>query len=143
MDILYKGNSPPNAFASLVDPVETNVSPSILLAYFVAGHAANANYSIIVRDDGAVKYWYPPANVEPVKVWDAYDFKLRLTYLERIAIRTAAKTDALVEDFLDMLDTAAATNTRILSNDTMVLSGLGYMESVGVLAEGRAEEIVA
>lgn len=75
--------------------------------------------------------------------WDAYDFKLRFTADERKAIRTAAKANADVEDFLDMLDTAAATGTRIKSDDALLNAGLQMMESAGLIGEGRAAEIVS
>jgi len=78
-----------------------------------------------------------------VRAWDAYDFKLRFTTAERMAIRARAKTDPVAEDFMDMLDTAAATNTSIFSTDALVNAGLQYLESEGVLGEGRAAEIVA
>lgn len=77
------------------------------------------------------------------KSWDAYDFKLRFTADERKAIRTAAKTSADVEDFLDMLDTAAATGTRIKSDDALLNAGLQMMEFAGLIGENRAAAIVS
>lgn len=97
---------------------------------------------VIYNSEGAIIDTVVTQDVPAVRYWDAYDFKLRLTYLERIAIRVAAKTDVIVEDFLDMLNTAAATGTRIMSDDAMVISGLGYMEATGVIGEGRAEALV-
>jgi hypothetical protein len=77
----------------------------------------------------------------PAQSWDAYDFKLRFTADERKAIRTASKTSPDVEDFLDLLDTAAATGTRIKSDDVVLNAGLEMMETAGLLGQGRAAEI--
>lgn len=79
----------------------------------------------------------------PAKSWDAYDFKLRFTADERKAIRTAAKSNADVEDFLDLLDTAAATGTQIRSDDAVLNAGLQMMEAAGLIGPGRAAAIVA
>lgn len=77
----------------------------------------------------------------PPLSWDAYDFKMRFTAAERMAVRSRAKTDPVAEDFMDMLDTAAATNTRIFSTDALVAAGLQYLEAEGVIDEGRAGAI--
>lgn len=69
--------------------------------------------------------------------WDAYDFKMRFTVEERIAIRAASKTDAVVEDFMDMLDTAAATGTLIVANDPLLNEGLNMLVSAELLSEDR------
>ena len=79
----------------------------------------------------------PPA----VKIWDAYDFKMRFTADERKAIRAAAKVNADVEDFVDMLDTAAATGTRIHADNQLVQAALEAM-TPSILAEGRKNEIL-
>lgn len=65
------------------------------------------------------------------------EFLDRFTPQERIAIRQAAKTDLIVEDFLDYLDKSA----DILPGFPALLQGLGYFEQLGVLAAGRAAEI--
>lgn len=76
------------------------------------------------------------------KSWDAYDFKLRFTQDERKAIRAAAKVNADVEDFMDLLDTAAATGTRIVADNAELIAGLNLMEDAGLIGEGRAAEIL-
>lgn len=74
--------------------------------------------------------------------WDALDFMRLFTQAERIAIRTLAKSNAAAEDFLDLLDKAAATGTLVHSNDPDLLAALSAFETAGVIAEGRAAEIV-
>lgn len=100
----------------------------------------------ITTPAGAVIYErYTPPSMPgmPAKSWDAYDFKMQFTAAERMAIRTAAKSDAGVEDFLDMLDTAAATGTRIKADDDLLNAGLLALENSGLLNVGRAASILS
>lgn len=76
-----------------------------------------------------------------VPKWDAFDFKMRFTADERKAIRAAAKIDADVEDFVDMLDTAAATSTMIHADSPLVIAALTEMEG-SIIASGRKAEIL-
>lgn len=78
----------------------------------------------------------------PTRSWDAFDFKNRFTPQERIAIRTAAKVDASVEDFMDMLDTAGMTGTMIKANDALLNVALATLESAGLIGAGRKDEIL-
>lgn len=96
----------------------------------------------IVGTQNYQRYKEPRSFPPPVKSWDAYDFKLRFTADERKAIRTAAKTSPDVEDFMDLLDTAAATGTRIKADDALLNAGLSAMEFAGLIGAGRAAEIV-
>ena len=65
-------------------------------------------------------------------------FKQRLTQSERIAIRTAAATNPIVYDFLDIMD--SATFIDLSRQDT--IDGVNAMEAAGLLAVGRADEIL-
>lgn len=65
-------------------------------------------------------------------------FKQRLTQAERIAIRNAAKENDLVYDFQDLLD--SATFVDLKRQDT--IDGVNQLEQSGLLAEGRADEIL-
>lgn len=65
------------------------------------------------------------------------DFLRRFTTEERIAIR--ASTDAVVQDLLHLL--GLAQDIRVDDADT--IAGVGYLESLGLLAEGRAAEMLA
>jgi hypothetical protein len=66
-------------------------------------------------------------------------FKLRLTQAERIAIRNAAKSNATVFDFQDLLDSGSHADLA----DPVLVSGLKAMEQAGLLAEGRALEVLS
>jgi len=78
----------------------------------------------------------------PVPKWDAYDFKMRFTAQERKDIRAAAKVNADIEDFVDLLDTAAMTGTMIHADNPLVVAALDAM-TPSILASGRAAEILS
>lgn len=75
----------------------------------------------------------PPASLSQL------DFLRRFTVQERVAVREAAKTDAIVADFLDLLN--RATEIHVDAPDT--IAGIGYLVSVSLLTEPRAAEILA
>lgn len=65
---------------------------------------------------------------------------LRLfTQEERITIRTVAKTNAVLEDYLDMLDIAEEINL----DDPDTIAAVMMLEGAGLLAEGRASEVLS
>lgn len=66
-------------------------------------------------------------------------FLQRIATAKRIAIRTAAKTDPVIEDFLDLL---GATDLIELEHaDT--LGGVQYLVAQGLLTQGEAEALVS
>lgn len=64
--------------------------------------------------------------------------KLRLTQEERIAIREAAKNNAAVYDFQDLLDSGSHADL----DDPLLGVGLHAMEQLGLIAEGRTDEVL-
>lgn len=68
----------------------------------------------------------------------ALSFKLRMTAQERIAIRESAKTDGVVFDFMDLMNSASFID--LSRRDTQ--DGVNYLESKGLLAKGRSLEIL-
>ena len=80
----------------------------------------------------------PAVEPAPVFVWDRIDFMRRFTSAERIAAREREGTDPIMADFFDLLRQAPV----VRSNDLDVAAGLGYMTAVGILATGRAAEIL-
>ena len=66
-------------------------------------------------------------------------FLRRMTQAERIAFRQAAKVDPVMEDFMDLLDLAQDVDLK----DPDVIAGLQAAEAAGLLAAGRAAEILA
>ena len=80
----------------------------------------------------------PPELVRPQIEWDKVGFLRRFAPAERIAIRALAKADALVDDFMALMDAAPA----IHNTDPDVVAGLGYLTMLQILAPGRAAEIL-
>lgn len=66
-------------------------------------------------------------------------FMRRFTMAERIAIRSAATTDPMIADLMAMQ--AAATYIDLDDPDTQ--AGVAYLESLGIIAAGRAAQVLA
>jgi hypothetical protein len=66
-------------------------------------------------------------------------FLQRFTTEERVAIRTAAKSSAALEDYLKMLDAATEVNLT----HTVTVAGVQALEAGGLIAAGRGAEILA
>lgn len=66
-------------------------------------------------------------------------FMQRLTADERIAIRTAAQSNAAVQDYLELLNVSEEVD---VTHPTTV-AGVQQLEASGLLAAGRAAEILA
>lgn len=84
-------------------------------------------------------YVAPPApepEITPVLVLTQLSFLRRFSPEERIAIR--ASTDPVVQDFLHLL--GLAQDIRLDDADTV--AGVGYLESLGLLAAGRAAVVL-
>ena len=62
----------------------------------------------------------------------------RFTDAERIAIRTAAKSNVIVEDAMDLLNGA----DRVHLDDADVVRFVRYLESIHLIADGRASVIL-
>lgn len=64
-------------------------------------------------------------------------FMLRFTLEERLAIRTAAKADPIINDFLELL----TLSDYVYPNHPMTRAGLEYMVSQSLLKQERADEV--
>lgn len=71
--------------------------------------------------------------------WSAYEFMLRFTFSERAAIRSAAASDPLIDDFL-FLATAAR---EIASDDPTTIAGMDALVSAGIISSTRKQEILS
>lgn len=67
------------------------------------------------------------------------EFLDRFTTSERIAIRSASKTNSAVEDLLDYL----SKTKGILRTSAKATQGLDYLTSLGLIAANRKAEILA
>jgi hypothetical protein len=71
----------------------------------------------------------------------ALAFKQRLTATERMAIRGAAASDAVITDFLDLLDTPGQGTIELDHPDTV--AGVAYLVTKNLLTADRAAAIRA
>jgi len=77
----------------------------------------------------------------PVKAmtWTKLEYLRRFTQAERIAIRGAAKQVPELDDYLELL----ALAEEVRSDDPDIVGALQMLEGAGLLANGRAQEILA
>lgn len=81
------------------------------------------------------------AAAAPSRGLSGYDFMMRFTEEERAAIRVAAAADpaSALADLYERQRSASA----IHPGDPEVIGGLGTLEALGLIAQGRAAEILA
>jgi hypothetical protein len=68
------------------------------------------------------------------------DLLQRFTQDERAAIRTAAKSNATIEDYLSML---AAAQGDVDLTHPLTVAGVQQLESAGLIAVGRSAQILS
>lgn len=73
-----------------------------------------------------------PPKVSPV------EFKLLFTATERVAIKTSS--DAIVQDFFELVNDPRLTYVDLALQSTQ--DALAYLTTLGILAEGRASQII-
>jgi hypothetical protein len=66
------------------------------------------------------------------------EFLRRFTGAERVTLRTVAKQNPALEDYMALLDAAQDVNT----GDPDTIAGVQFLEAAGLLAAGRAGEIL-
>ena len=81
----------------------------------------------------------PPPEPLPVDELNKIDFLRLFTQAERITIRQAAKVNPQVEDYQDMLNQAVIVRL----SDPDIQTGIPALEAAGILAPGRAAQILA
>jgi len=87
--------------------------------------------------DAASRSFMPKA-VNTVRVWSRYEFLTRIPTQKRISIRTAAKSDPVVEDFVALLDAVS----EVRSDDPGTAAGLDYLVYAGLLDAAEKEAIL-
>lgn len=70
--------------------------------------------------------------------YTSYEFLNRFTPTERMALRTAALTDAVVADFQQL----AGAAQEIINTDPVTISGMDYLVAQGLITEARKLEIL-
>lgn len=81
----------------------------------------------------------PPPPPPVVDELNKIDFLRLFTQAERITIRQAAKVNPQVEDYQDMLNQAVIVRL----SDPDIQTGIPALEAAGILAPGRAAQILA
>lgn len=72
------------------------------------------------------------------RVMTKLEFLRRFTQEERVAIRTVAKSNPVLEDYMAMIDLAQDIDT----SDPDTQAGVRMLEAAGLLATGRADEVL-
>ena len=72
------------------------------------------------------------------RVMTKLEFLRRFTQDERVAIRTVAKSNVQLEDYMAMIDLAQEIDT----SDADTKAGVQMLEQAGLLATGRSQEIL-
>lgn len=106
----------------------------------------NEHINSIVLDDDST-WELPPGHtleliselpkITPIVPLSQLEFLRKFTAEERISVRSSI--DPMVIDFLHLLN--LAQNIRLDDPDT--IAGINYCESIGLLAEGRAAQILS
>jgi hypothetical protein len=73
------------------------------------------------------------------KIISKLAFRERFTTQEKVAIYTAAETNILIKVWLDDLNSAE----YVTLDHPPLVEGVNYLEQEGIIAEGRAGEILA
>lgn len=105
----------------------------------VEGDIVREYRSIGTDNEHYIQYTHvtPVAPVEDRRV-TKLAFKNRMTQAERIAVRVASASDAIIYDFMDLVSDAQFIDLD--RADTQ--AGVNYLEAQGHLAVGRASEIL-
>ena len=77
---------------------------------------------------------WPPAK----RLLSQYKFRQRFTLAEKAAIATARQSDSTLDAVLGDMDSALQLDL----DSSELIQGLGYVEEQGLIAEGRASEIL-
>jgi len=112
-----------------------------------------AYYTTEVADDvvnGAVldgSTWVNPSPSAPHEIsivetiLNVAEFKARFTSAERIALKTAKATDAVIDDFFDIIDDQRLTTVDLRSD--LIVDAVKYMVSKDFLTQARANVIAS
>lgn len=86
----------------------------------------------------------PPAPPPPVpqysKTMTPIEFRLLFISAERIAIKTAAKTDPIVEDFWSIINDPELTQVNVA--DAQIIEALDYLVTIAILTQARETTIL-
>ena len=86
-------------------------------------------------DKAGLRFTNKPGNRTMTKL----DYLRRFTGDERVAIRAAAKQSPVLEDYLALLE----LSLDVSLDDPDTVQAVGMLEQIGLIAPGRAAEILA
>ncbi len=89
--------------------------------------------------EGYIPAVFPDPPAAPELKVSALVFKLLFTPAERIAIRQAATTNPVVEDWLDLSNSAV----DVILTSPVTIAGVNALEPLGLLTAGRPAQILA
>jgi Tfp pilus assembly protein PilN len=81
----------------------------------------------------------PAAPTPPRQPITKIEYLRRFTQAERVAIRVAAESNHIVNDYVELLNATATLHL----DDPDVIAGVNQLEQAGLLVAGRAAEILA
>jgi hypothetical protein len=103
--------------------------------YWVGMEAETHDHTLVVEETPET----PPVTVYGGRrLLSRLEFLRLFTVTERITMRTAAKQSPVMEDYLQLLDLAL----EISLDDPDTVAGVQMMEGAGLLATGRAAEVL-
>lgn len=85
----------------------------------------------------------PEVVVPVVREVSGISYLRRFTQAERIAIRGAASQSAVLDDYLKLLDATISQGGMVNLDDEDTVAAVQMLEYVGLIATGRAVEILA
>ena len=125
--------------------IEEFVQPSHILGDATQYSIDNGYKEVIYREgnggnfeEGDFIICEIPKIIDPIPPLSKLDFLSKFTDQELVGIYTEAKTSVLLEIWLDKFKLSESIDLQ----NQLTISGLQYLESIGLLNTGRANEIL-
>jgi len=116
--------------------VEDRLTAEVVYAYTADGPDHTDVYPFATYNHILQK---PPVAVDESRILSKLAYLREFSQAERIAIRTAAAGSPELTDYLELL----ALAEEVSKDDPDIIAALGMLEQAGLLAPGRAAEILA
>ena len=122
----------------MADYIVTRKSDGAEVLRYSAAQAQEVNGFDLVDYEHAE--WHPDAPVveRASRVMTKLEYLRRFTVGERVAIRAAAEQNAVLADYLQLMELAQDINT----GDPDTIAAVTMLEQAGLIAAGRAQEIL-
>ena len=122
----------------MAEYIVTRKSDGAEVLRYSAAHAQEVNGFDLVDYDHTE--WTPetPADEPVSRTLTKLEYLRRFTVEERVAIRAASEQNPVLADYLQLMELAQEINT----GDPDTIAAVTMLEQVGLLAEGRAQEVL-